>query len=211
MDITWHGNTCFTIKNENTRLVIDPDKEAGKRKGEVVLSSLGENTEAVEGSEKVFDWPGEYEIKNIPILAFQAWTESKPKKELKEDAEEGEEIEVKQNGEKTIIFYFKIGKIKICHLGNLGHTLTSEVMKQLENVDILMINAGEGSNLGIKKAMEIVESIDPRVLIPMGSGAHADFLKELGAENIEAQEKFTVKKRSELPDDSRQYIVLQKV
>ena len=120
MEIKWHGNTCFTIKNKGKILVINPYKEAGKLKGDVVLSSLKEDPIEIEGAIKVFDLPGEYEVKNIPIIGFRAWTKSRTTEE-----KEGK-------GEGTIIFYFEMGGVKFCHLGDLGHVLTSDMVNQCE-------------------------------------------------------------------------------
>lgn len=199
MDITWHGNTCYICREKGVAVVINPDEKAGKLKGDLVLSSLGEKTAQVEGATQVFDWPGEYEMKDIPIIGFQAWKHSK-----KNEEEKG------IKADSTIIFRFEIGGIKVCHLGELGHTLTSDMVKEIGDVDVLMMAAGEGEKLDGKKSMEILEAIDPRVLIPMGSGDHKDLLKELGADQVQELEKFSVKSKSELPDDKRIYVVLKK-
>ncbi len=199
MEIKWHGNTCFTLKDKGIKLVINPDKEAGKLKGDMVLSSI-EDTAEVDGAEKVVDWAGEYEIKGISISAFQAWTKSKAKEE-----EEG------AAGDETIIFYFDIGKIKFCHLGAVGHVLTSDMVKEIGDVDILMIDMGEKSNLNGKKAMEVIEAIEPRILIPMGKGNLGEVLKDLGIDKPTAQEEYSIKTRSELPEDKRLTIILKKV
>ena len=201
MDITWHGNTCFSLKEKGVSLIIDPDKDSGKLKGDVVLSSLKEGeTAEVEGVEKVFTWPGEYEVKDIPIIGFRAWTES-----LSEEEEKG------HKGEPTIIYYFQMGNFKVCHLGELGHILSSDMIKKIGDVDILIMKVGEGSNLKEKKATEILEAIDPRCFVPMGNGQAEKFIKDLGAEEgLEAVEKFTLKSASELPDDKRQYVLLKK-
>lgn len=198
MDITWHGRSCFTIKGKNLTVVTNPNKEAKGLKGEVILSS-SENPIEVEGSEKVFDWPGEYEIKEIPIIGFQAWTKSKSKEE-----------EEKAVGEPTILFYFEIDGIKCLHLGDLGHILTSEIVNEIGDVDILMIKCGSNSNLAAKKAVEVIEEIDPRALIPMGDGNFEAVLKELGVSNAESEDKFSIKSASELPDDKRAYVILNK-
>lgn len=199
MEITWHGNTCLKIKGQNATILINPDEESGKQKAEIVLSSLKGALPEVEGMEKLIDWPGEYELKEIPIIGFQAWTKSRS-----EEEENGA-------GDLNILFYFEIDKFKICHLGNLGHVLTNDVIKEIGDVDILMINAGEGSNLTIKKGMEIVDAIDPRMLIPMGTGGNIDFLKELGVEGVERKGKLVLKSKSDLSDETRQYAVLEKV
>lgn len=200
MEITWHGNTCFTLKEKKTRIVINPDKKAKNLKGEIVLHSLKEEPAKIEGALKMFTHPGEYEVRDIPITGFQAWTKSKSKEE-----EEG------RAGDSTIIFYFEMGGIKIGHLGELGHVLTSEMVKQIGDVDILMIDLGDKSNLNIKKAREVVESMEPRILIPMGEGDIKEALKELGSNGVEAIEKYEIKSRSELPEDKRLYVLLKKV
>jgi L-ascorbate metabolism protein UlaG (beta-lactamase superfamily) len=198
MEIKWHGNSCFTLKDKENCLVVNPNKEAGKLKGNVVLTSL-ENPAQVTDSEKIIDWPGEYEIKEVHITGFQAWTKSKSKEE-----EEG------QAGDSTLIFYFEMQEVKFCHLGELGHVLTSEMVKEIGDVDILMMDLGDKSNLNTKKAMEIVEAIEPRVLIAMGSGNLKEKLKELGADKIESHEVFAIKSTKDLPEDKRLYVVLKK-
>lgn len=198
MEITWHGNSCFVFKEKGATVVINPDKEAGELKGDLVLSSLENTSAEVKGEPKIFDWPGEYECRGIPIIGFQAWTKSRSKEE-----EEGQ-------GEQTIIFYFEINDIKICHLGSLGHILTSEMVNKIGDVDILMVAVGKDSNLNDKKALEVIEAIDPRVVIPMGDENPGASLKEIGSEPVEAENSFEIKSASELPDDKRKYVVLNR-
>lgn len=199
MEITWHGNTCFTFRGKKSKLVINPDGGSGDLTADVVLSSLKKGLVDVKDALKVFDWPGEYEMKDMPIIGFRAWTKSKSKEE-----KDGEQ------GENTIIFYFEIDEIKCCHLGGLGHVLTSDMVQQIGDVDVLMVDMGENSNLNAKKADEIIEAIEPRAVIPMGEGSFTKALKEFGADKVEAQDKFTIKSSSELPEDKRTYIVLNK-
>lgn len=196
MEITWHGKTCLRVKGKNATVVANPTADSGKLKGEVVLSSLiDEEMAEIEGVAKVFDWPGEYEIKGIPITALPAYTKAK-------SDEEG--------AKPTLIFCFEVDEIKICHIANIGHELTNEMVSKIGNVDILMLNCGENSNLSLKKTIEIAESIEPRAILAMGEGSLNSFLKEVGAENTEIQEKFTIKNISELPSDKVTYIVLQR-
>ena len=119
MEITWHDNTCFTVRGKKKSLVINPHKGADKLKGEIVLSSIGEEISEVQDSHKTFDWPGEYEVMDVPINAFEAWTKAR-------SGEENSKVD------KTLIFCFQIGKVKFCHLGELGHTLTSEMVAEIE-------------------------------------------------------------------------------
>ncbi len=195
MDITWHGNTCFELKGKKSKIIINPEKE--KLSGEIVLSSMKDPKE-VKDMKKIFDWPGEYEINGVPIVAMKAWQKS-----LSKEKEEGE-------GEETLIFYFEIDNVKCCHLGALGHVLTSDMVNRLGDVDILMVDIGTDSNLDEKKAIEVVEAIEPRVVIPMGKEPFSKALKELGAAFNGAEDKFSVKVNSDLPDDKRICVVLKK-
>ena len=198
MEITWHGNTCFTFKEKGVALIVNPDKESGKLKGDIILSSLKE-LPPVDGNPKIFNAPGEYEIKNIPIIGFRAWTKSKSKEE-----EEG------VGGDPTILFFFEIGEVKVCHLGALGHVLTSEMVKEIGDVDILLVPGGKENNLSAKKAVEIIEAIDPKAVIPMGNGNLKEFMEELGAEKVEALDNFSIKSASDLPADKRTYVLLNR-
>lgn len=198
MEIKWHGNTCFTLKDKGIKLLINPDKQAGGVTGNVVLSSLEETAE-IKDADTVVDWPGEYEIQGISIEGFRAWTKSKSKEEADGGA-----------GDETIIYYFDMGGIKICHLGAVGHVLTSDMVKEIGDVDILMIDLGEKSNLDGKKPMEIIEAVEPRVVIPMGEGNPNATMKELGLEKPVAQESYIIKSRSELPEDKRLTVLLKK-
>ena len=197
MEILWHDNTCFTVRGKKKSLVINPHKGADKLKGDIVLNSIGEEATEVQDAHKTFDWPGEYEVMDVPISAFEAWTKARSS-------------ESDSKADKTLIFYFQMGKVKFCHLGELGHTLTSEMVAEIGDVDILVIKVGEGANLDSKKAMEVIESIEPRVVIPMGNNSESISLKDFGAEKIESLDKFEVKSSSDLPIDKMQYVVLNK-
>lgn len=198
MEITWHEDTCFLIKGKTKSLVINPHRSSAKQlKGEIVLSSLADGeAEAVDGVEKMFDWPGEYEMKNVPINAFEAWTTSKSDS---------------KKADRTLIFCFEFGGVKFCHLGELGHSLTSDMVQEIGDVDILMIKVGAESNLDSKKAMEIIEAIEPRAVIPMGGVSPGAALKDIAGDKAESLDKFVISAASELPEDQMKYIVLNKV
>ena len=194
MDIIWHGKTCFTVKGKKNTVVINPVEEAGKLKGEIVLSST-KNIANVDGAKKVIDWPGEFEVSEVPVVGFQAWTASK-------DSEQAEE---------TLIYFFKVDDVKFCHLGELGHTLTSEMVSKIGDVDVLMIKAGPSANLDAKKGLEVVEAIEPRAVIPMGEVEKDNFLKELGEPELEPKDKFTLNSPADLPTEKRIHVLLKKI
>ncbi|MBU1992359.1 MAG: MBL fold metallo-hydrolase [Patescibacteria group bacterium] len=200
MVITWHGDTCFTIKNKKTNLVIDPYKDIKEapNKADVVLVG-NENRELVKFPEEtiIFNWPGEYETRGIPIIALKAWDKS-----LSDEKD-------KNKGNQVNVFKFEVEGINICHLTNIGHSIKSDMVEDLGDIDVLFIPAGDSGNLPAKKAHEILEQIDPRAIILMGKGSFAEFLKESGAQ-IEEREKFEVTVKSQFQEDRTEYVLLQK-
>ena len=188
MEITWHGDTCFTIKDKTVSVVLNPHKDAGKLKGELVMDSTKSDV-VVEGMERLFDWAGEYEMKDVPIVAMQASA-----------GEKGQ----------TLIYCFEVADIKFCHLGELGEVPNNEMFKEIGDIDVLMVKVGEGANLDNKKTMEVIEGIEPKIVIPMGAPLSEATLKSLGADKIEVLAKFEIKNKSELPVDQMKYVILSK-
>ena len=55
----------------------------------------------------------------------------------------------------------------MCHLGDLGHKLTTEQLEEIGSIDIAMIPVGGVYSIDAKTAMEVVKQLDPWVIIPM--------------------------------------------
>ncbi len=181
MEITWHGDTCFKIKGEKTTVVIDPNKEASKLKGEVVLTSM-ENSVEVEGEAKRVDWPGEYEIKGVLIAGTKI--------------------------DNTIVYCFKMDNIRFCHLGEIENVPSGEIIKEIGDIDILMIGIGGDAKLDSKKAIEVVENIGPKIIIPMSSPSSIASFKNMGVGDVEPLDKLEIKSASDLPTDQTRYVSL---
>lgn len=191
MEITWHGETCFTIKGKSGTVVFDPYKSTTHKpsglKGDIILYSQGtENALPVAGETKSFDWPGEYEVKEIPIIGASS--------------EDG----------KTM-FKIIVDGIKLCHLGRINSKVSSEMLESLGDIDILFIPVGGDGTLDAKKAHEIIESIEPRAVIPMQYDDVEPFTRQVGGVKPQETEKFTATSLSNFPEDRLEVIILKPV
>lgn len=164
MIITFHGLACFSFNVKTTGgeadLLVDPfANETGVRlprtlAADIVASSHqgqnASNTEAVVAPEHgemfVVDLPGEYEVKGLFVYAINA-----PLKDGKTSHR---------------IFRIEAEGITIAHLGAIDRPLTDEEVRELGSVDVLIVPVGGGRVLDAKTAMEVVESIEPRLVIP---------------------------------------------
>jgi L-ascorbate metabolism protein UlaG (beta-lactamase superfamily) len=65
------------------------------------------------------------------------------------------------------IFIFATGDLCIAHLGHLHHTLTPEHLAELGRIDVLLTPIDGAFTLSQIDMMEVIESIHPRLVIPM--------------------------------------------
>lgn len=216
MEITWHGQSCFTLKNGKTTIVTDPYQDIGlklpKLNADIVTISHDHddhnNPKAVEGDPKVLDWPGEFEVGGVAITGLEAFHYSK-----------SEDDKAKNLG-KIIIYTFNVNGIHICHLGDLGHKLTNEINESLGDVDVLMIPVGGKDTINHEKALSVIEQLDPRIVIPMHYkipdlkvelDSLDPFLKEVGLSNPEKLPKLKFLKKDLPADDKTEYKILEAV
>jgi L-ascorbate metabolism protein UlaG (beta-lactamase superfamily) len=202
MDISWLGHSCFRIRGSRATIVTDPySKELGYSLGKPTARIVTvshehaghSNVEGVGGQPKprVVNRPGEYEISDVLIIGISTF----------HDGEGG-----KKRG-KNIVYLMEIDEVAVCHLGDLGHVLTSEQVEDIGNVDVLLLPVGGVSTINAPMAAEVVRQLEPKVIIPMHYKTPAlkrelepvdRFLKEIGAREVNSQPKLSVSK-SNLP------------
>lgn len=67
----------------------------------------------------------------------------------------------------NIIFCFEVDRLKLCHLGDLGHLLDEKQLREIGKVDILFIPVGGYYTIDAKVATEVCEQLKPGVIVPM--------------------------------------------
>ena len=67
----------------------------------------------------------------------------------------------------NIIHIVENENLKVVHLGDLGHELDDELVKDLENTDLLLIPVGGCYTIDSEVAKRIVDKVNPRCVIPM--------------------------------------------
>jgi len=156
-------------------------------------------TQAVSGQYKVIKGPGEYELKDTFITGIATW----------HDTAEGQKLG------KNTVYVVEMEGVRLCHLGDLGHQLSSEMVEDVGDIDVLFLPVGGVSTIGGSTAAEIVRRLSPKVAIPMHYKTATlkkdlepldKFLKEMGIKEQTSQPKLSVS-RSNLPT-STQVIVL---
>jgi L-ascorbate metabolism protein UlaG (beta-lactamase superfamily) len=68
---------------------------------------------------------------------------------------------------KNAIFVFDVDGLRLAHLGDLGHTLSPEQIRDIGPVDVILIPVGGFYTVDGKAATEVVNQLNPKVVIPM--------------------------------------------
>ncbi len=200
MEITWLGHSCFSVKGKEAVVITDPchpslGYSVGKLRADIVtLSHFHPGhcyTEAITSEFKEIRGPGEYELKGTFITGIATF----------HDAVRGERLG------KNTVYLLEIDGMTLCHLGDLGHLPSSELIEAIGDTEILFLPVGGISTIGGSTAAEIVRRLNPKVVIPMhyktpdliGNLEPVDkFLKELGIKETVSQSKLSIT-RSTLP------------
>jgi len=216
MTINWYGQSCFRIQGSNASILIDPfSSEIGltapRSKNDIVLIShnhIDHNNYNGEGFK--ISGPGEYEVKEVYVLGIEGY--------------HGDENE--KNKDLITIYKIKIDDITICHLSDFGQkNFLKNQLDLIGDVDILLVPVGgeyvlDGEKLKTlngEGASEIINEIEPRIVIPMHykvpglkikEDGIEDFLRAEGEKNLEPMEKLVIKKK-DLTEGKTQVIILQ--
>jgi L-ascorbate metabolism protein UlaG (beta-lactamase superfamily) len=161
MLISWFGHSCFQlVDSEGKSVVIDPFAESvgygiPEVEADVVLVTHEHydhnNVKAVSGSPVVIRGPGKQSVAGIEIKGISTYHDEKGGK---------------LRGSNTV-YCFKLDDVGVCHMGDLGHMLSKDQMRELGSVDILLIPVGGFVTIDSQDAGRLVENLKPSIVIPM--------------------------------------------
>ena len=213
MYITWLGQSAFKLQDklgtDGLTVTTDPfDSDFTGLKmpsfeADIVTISHDHkdhnNVKAIRKEPFVINTAGEYEYKGVYIEGVDSY----------HDEDKGET----RGG--NVIYRIDFEDLVITHLGDLGTVLTDKQVEILEGTDILLIPVGGGYTLDAKKAVEVINQLEPRIIIPMhyqveGLKFELDnvekFIKELGL-TPEYEEKLKMTKK-DLPVEDAKLVIL---
>lgn len=210
MEITWYGHSCFRLMERGMAAVVtDPfdSREVGyeplKLRADIVTvshDSPGHNyTNAVKGYSHAITGPGEFEIGGVFITGVQTNGHTK-----------------KVDGElRNTLYVFDYNGLTIAHLGDLSRVPTQAEIEALGSVKIALVPVGGGGGLNAAKAAEVINLLEPKIVIPMHFATPATgntalkmdplgkFVKEMGLTGVEPQPSLKISGSSSLPEETR--------
>jgi L-ascorbate metabolism protein UlaG (beta-lactamase superfamily) len=203
-DIQYLGHSCFRLRGRDGIVLTDPyDRsvglDIGRPTAHIVTVSHKHpdhaNVAAVKPlREQLFtiDGPGDYEVGGILISGVRTYHDTKKGAELG----------------KNTVYVIHMDDVTFCHLGDLGHELTTQQLDEIGNVDVLFIPVGGGETISPATATSVISQIEPRIVVPMHYATAGQqtfmadltplekFTHELGLKEVVAEEKLTVNANS---------------
>ncbi|HOM68500.1 MAG TPA: MBL fold metallo-hydrolase [Candidatus Paceibacterota bacterium] len=204
MVINYYGLSYFKIETKNAILALNPfskDEElkiekVPKFKADICLISKDDkrfnNFKVLEGNPLILKEPGEYEIKDIFIKGIT---------DFRLDS-------------LNTIFEIKAEGITLLNLGVLKNPkLTDEILSKISELDVLIISIGK-ETLDSKEAVSIINSLEPKIIIPisLSSGLKekteelSNFIKEISLK-VETLDRLSIKK-NDLSIDEQKIVIL---
>jgi L-ascorbate metabolism protein UlaG (beta-lactamase superfamily) len=210
MELTWHGLSCFRMRERGMATVVtDPySPDLGlpplKLKADLVTVSHdapGHNyARGIKGHRMVLTGPGEFEVGNVFVTGITMASQAKRK-----------------NGAgPNTLYVFEFDGLTVAHLGDLSYVPTQSQIEDLGAVDVALVPVGGGGALAPGEAAEVISLIEPSIVIPMhyktGSetvklGVVSRFLSEMGISKLLPQPELKITKSA--LGDSTQVILLE--
>jgi len=166
MKINWYGHSAFHIlTDQGTRIIIDPYKSGAfnnalaygpiKDKADIVITSHDHedhnDTKDIQGKYVLINKAGTYDIKDVRIKTISTF----------HDPSEGKERGI------NLISTIRADNMVLAHLGDLGHSLDTPLLKEIGKVDILLLPVGGLFTIDAAVATEVMNAIKPIITIPM--------------------------------------------
>src|SRR4030042_3033943 len=166
MKIKWYGHSAFLITSDQGVKIITDPYESGAYNGQLSYGKITDqadivttshdhadhnDTQSLPGSPQIVKGGSSKTIKGIPFKGISTYHVPSS------GADRGA----------NTIFTFPIDGIQVCHLGDLGHTLSEKELAEIGPVDLLLIPVGGYFTIDPKEATRVAEQIRPKVLIPM--------------------------------------------
>lgn len=208
MTITWHGHYTLKIQTPAITLLIDPHgPETGLQplrvKADIVAlsnpaSPAMSHHSGIQGDPQVINTPGEYATKGLTLHA-PSWYE--------------------ENGTEHSLQRWHIENYTLLNLGALNRLPTTTELQELEktDIDILLLPIGGGDGLTTSQALEVLTTIEPKIVIPTHFKIPKikekleeveQFAEEVGVNTKETQNKFSIKSRKQLPEGLETIILM---
>ena len=166
MRLTYFGHSSFLFQAaDGTKLIFDPYRH-GSYDGAVKYGPIEETADAVIATHTHDDHGATDTIPGSPRVCVHPVAETVGAVRITGVDTAHDEAGGEKRGKNTMVVCDD-GDIRLAHLGDLGHTLDAATIEAVGPVDVLLIPVGGFFTIDHDEAATVVESLDPRIVVPM--------------------------------------------
>jgi L-ascorbate metabolism protein UlaG (beta-lactamase superfamily) len=166
MKIKYYGHSAFNLTTDTgVRIIFDPYQSGAfdgaltygriTDEADIVLTSHDHDdhnyTKDIRGPFTHINKPGVHVVKGVKVKGVPAH----------HDGSAG-----KERGN-ILIFVVEADGMVVAHMGDLGHTLDRDALREIGNIDVLLIPVGGFFTIDAQEATKIMDSLKPAITIPM--------------------------------------------
>lgn len=166
MTVEFVGHACFLITLASGKVIVmdpyRPNAFGGALKYRALTTPVDyalvshhhadhDGVKDVPGSPQVLDTPGSHKTPDFTAVGIPTFHDKSGGKERGPN----------------IVFALDAEGLRVVHLGDLGHLLSEEQVKELRPVSVLLVPVGGHFTIDAKEAWQVVEALQPKVVIPM--------------------------------------------
>jgi L-ascorbate metabolism protein UlaG (beta-lactamase superfamily) len=165
MRIKFLGHATFLITTAGKKIVTDP-YEPGGFGGAIGYGPLEEAADFVTVSHNHADHNSVKTVPGNPRVISQAGEETHDGIRFRSLATHHDATRGAERGQ-NIVWVIEAEGISVCHLGDLGHTLSPEDVLALGRINVLLVPVGGTFTIDANGAGEVVKRVRPNIAIPM--------------------------------------------
>jgi L-ascorbate metabolism protein UlaG (beta-lactamase superfamily) len=166
MQLKWYGHSAFKLTTDKgLRIIVDP-YESGFGNGGLTYGKIIDEADLVltshehgdhsyvkdiKGKFARIEKEGSHDVAGVKVKAIPCF----------HDPSQG-----KERG-KNLIFVIEADGLRLAHLGDLGHHLSSDILEKMGSIDLLLLPVGGFYTIDAKEATDVMNAIKPRLTIPM--------------------------------------------
>ncbi|AFZ70485.1 hypothetical protein Calag_0741 [Caldisphaera lagunensis DSM 15908] len=213
MNIQWCGNSYFVIRHNDIEIAIDPHdgyslnlKPCKINADYIIVTHNHFDHNAVEMAygdktkEVIRNYLGKKKVNGISFNFFEAFHDN-------------------ANGKlygKVIIFRLDIENINLGYLSDIGEKYNNSIKEKLYPTDVLMIPIGGVTTINYDEAIEYIDNLKPKIVIPMhywikGSAIPYDsinnFLNNVKYKVVEINENNIEIRNEDLPKETEIFVL----
>ncbi|MBU0975618.1 MAG: MBL fold metallo-hydrolase [Patescibacteria group bacterium] len=197
MKVKYYGNSSFLFKGKKTKLITNPlDNEVKVNLKKVLPDIIVQSHEAKipTGEYYMIKAPGEYEVHDFFIYGYKSDTNA-------------------QNSDQAEIYLIDVEGVHVGLIDKSVENVRGRILDEMGIVDVLCISLAEQSGMKLTKITDLVNKIEPYIVIPMDYNKKLleDFAKVVGVQELEEVKDFEVTKADfDSEEMSMRIVVLQK-